>query len=587
MAEGGNKRQLKTIRSAFLTAVVVLFLTTALFGFFLYGRIRAMTLRQIRGNALDVARIAASVVDPSSFVRIEPGGEEDAPYRVVLRALAIIRDNSDVEYLYTIRRQEDGTAVFVVDSDPVEPGKIGEPYSGSDAMWTALDGTASADDEPYRDRWGTHLSAYAPLLHDGETVGAAVVDLNYDWVQRELKRVSYLVAGLTAVYFAVGVLLLFLVTRLMEQNAIQLLEAKERAEESERAKDRFYANVSHEIRTPVNALLGMHEIILRKTRTGQADEATFRQIASHAETASAAGQQLRSMLDEILDFAKIDKVSGAEQPGADAAVPAGAQRFVAPDARVLAVDDIAINLSVLEGLLFETGVAIDRADSGDAALRLTKEQPYDLIFMDQRMPKMSGTQTLRAIRAQTEGKNRTTPVVCVTGDVLAGARETYLRDGFDDYLPKPLEPETLMDLMRRLLPKEKLRFLSPEEASVAGGGTGAAASSFAAAADNAPAGSAGSLRARYEESGILDYDAALKYLAKDALIEKTARQFYDDIERGIGEIERLVSAGDYENYKIKVHALKSSARMIGATALSAQAAELEALSRTVTDEGGA
>ncbi|MBQ4417905.1 MAG: response regulator, partial [Butyrivibrio sp.] len=484
-------------------------------------------------------------------------------------------------YLYTIRRDETGEVVFVVDSDPEDPGKIGEAYSGSAAAMTALDGTAAAEDAPYTDRWGTHMSAYAPIMLDGKTVGAAVVDLRYGWVLQEIRRSTVLVASLCAAFFVMSLLLLLYVTRLMDRNTQQLLEAKDRAEAGDRAKTAFFAQMSHEIRTPINAMCGMNEMILNESRTKQTDAETLQRIESYALQAADAGSELRAIMEDILDFAKLEDTGQHAEEGStgeDAAGPADADNaadvtsadtapYIAPDALILVVDDIEINLSVAEGLLAETQVRTDRALSGEEALGKTADTVYDLILMDQRMPVMNGTETLHAIRAQENGKNLHTPVICVTGDVLADARERYRADGFDDYAPKPLTGPVLRALVGRFLPEEK-RLPAPEQQ-----GTGAEAEGE------------GSLRARYAESGVLDFDEARRVLATDALITKTAAGFYEDIGPGADDLERFYAAGDIENYTIRVHALKSSSRMIGAVALSAQAQALEAMGNARAAQG--
>ena len=176
------------------------------------------------------------------------------------------------------------------------------------------------------------------------------------------------------------------------------------------------------------------------------------------------------------------------------------ESFRAPDARVLAVDDTEMNLTVVCGLLRETGLNIDTAASGAAALALTKDNPYDLILMDQRMPEMDGTEALRRIREQEDGRNRQTPVICLTADAVQGARERYLAEGFTDYLSKPIEAAALEAALLKYLPAEKaVRTADPGPAKEA------------EEADKGP----GTLRALYAATDALDYATALKYLMSE------------------------------------------------------------------------
>ena len=126
--------------------------------------------------------------------------------------------------------------------------------------------------------------------------------------------------------------------------------------------------------------------------------------------------------------------------------------FRDPDARILIVDDTRMNLAVAAGLLKDTGIQTDTAESGAAALQLSRENHYDLILLDQRMPVMDGTETLRRLRAQENGIP--TPVICLTADALTGAKEHYLSEGFDDYLSKPIDSRALKQMLMQYLPPD-------------------------------------------------------------------------------------------------------------------------------------
>ncbi len=133
--------------------------------------------------------------------------------------------------------------------------------------------------------------------------------------------------------------------------------------------------------------------------------------------------------------------------------------FTAPDAKVLVVDDTKLNLKLVKALLRDTKLAIDTADSGSQALELCAQNAYDLILMDQRMPNMDGTETMKQIRAQENGCNQKTPVICMTADAIIGSRERYLAEGFDDYLSKPIKVNELEQTLR-----EHLNYVNHTEA---------------------------------------------------------------------------------------------------------------------------
>ncbi|MBQ7679842.1 MAG: response regulator, partial [Butyrivibrio sp.] len=134
-------------------------------------------------------------------------------------------------------------------------------------------------------------------------------------------------------------------------------------------------------------------------------------------------------------------------------------KLVAPKARVLIVDDNEMNLEVITGLMSETRIRTSVALSGAECIELLRKESYDLILLDQMMPGMSGTQTLEVIRKEQLAEG--TPVIALTADAIMGAREAYLREGFQDYLSKPIMFNELEDLLFKYIDHA---LILPEEA---------------------------------------------------------------------------------------------------------------------------
>ena len=253
------------------------------------------------------------------------------------------------------------------------------------------------------------------------------------------------------------------------------------------------------------------------------------------------------------------------------------ESFRAPEAHVLVVDDTELNLVVIEGLLKTTEVKLDTAGGGEEALRLTKDTPYDLILLDQRMPHMSGTEALQYIRAQDGGCNRETPVICLTADAVQGARERYLEEGFSDYLSKPVDGHALEATLIKYLPPEKIIRMTGEKRTA--DEKDRQLTSTVSAQNAAETGSSegkNTLRMLYDGIEVLDYNLAMTYSASEELLERTLNVFYETLSENTDEIEGFFHQGDYENYTIKVHAMKSGLRMIGGAQLSLLAEKLEA-----------
>lgn len=136
------------------------------------------------------------------------------------------------------------------------------------------------------------------------------------------------------------------------------------------------------------------------------------------------------------------------------------ESFVAPTARVLAVDDTKTNLTVVTYFLKDTQITVDTATSGAQAVEKSAQTHYDLILMDQRMPGMSGTEALHKIRTTADGASCDSPVICLTADAVVGARERYLAEGFSDYISKPVSGYTLETIIMKHLPADKVKRIS-------------------------------------------------------------------------------------------------------------------------------
>ena len=233
-----------------------------------------------------------------------------------------------------------------------------------------------------------------------------------------------------------------------------------------------------------------------------------------------------------------------------------AQKFTAPDAHILVVDDTPVNLIVFQSLLKHTKVQIDTAESADECIALAGQNPYDVIFLDHMMPYKDGIEAMKELKSMKGTPNVETPMICLTANAISGMRETYLMAGFDDYLTKPIDPDSLEETIIRYLPKEKLM-----SAGETDGETEESLPSFL-----------------YDIEG-LDVAEGLNHVgAADAYLEAAAT-YAETAKRSADEIEEYWRAGDLENTTVKVHGLKSSSKVIGAMELGLLAESLEKAGR--------
>ena len=152
--------------------------------------------------------------------------------------------------------------------------------------------------------------------------------------------------------------------------------------------------------------------------------------------------------------------------------------FVAPAAKILVVDDNEMNLPVVTGLLKSTKIQIDTATGGLLALKKLADNHYDLIFLDHMMPSLDGIQTLKLANDMAENKSKGAPTIALTADAISGAREMFLREGFTDYLSKPIDASALEKMLMKYLPPEKLNPPSEQETPEAPSSQGAKENSY-------------------------------------------------------------------------------------------------------------
>ncbi len=131
------------------------------------------------------------------------------------------------------------------------------------------------------------------------------------------------------------------------------------------------------------------------------------------------------------------------------------KKFACPGCHVLVVDDNAMNRKLAMAMLKPYGFILKGADSGKAAIEEVKTQRYDIIFMDHMMPEMDGMEATKIIRDEYKDRIEGTVIVALTANAIQGARETYLANGFDDFLSKPFDRNLLQELLERHIPEEK------------------------------------------------------------------------------------------------------------------------------------
>ena len=231
------------------------------------------------------------------------------------------------------------------------------------------------------------------------------------------------------------------------------------------------------------------------------------------------------------------------------------EKFTAPNAKILVVDDTVMNLTVVKGLLKQTKIQIETVESGYECLNLVEKNHYDIIFLDHRMPGMDGIETLQKMKTLSHNKNRETPVISLTANAVSGAREQYIAAGFQDYLTKPINADSLENLIIKYLPPDLVQK------------TGQLI--------DEPKENSNVLPEFLKKVDGLHIDKGIEHCGGEEAYLDALTVFAEAVTSGADEIQNYFDKGDWKNYTTKVHALKSSAKVIGAEELSDRAKRLE------------
>ncbi|MBR6237626.1 MAG: response regulator [Lachnospiraceae bacterium] len=235
--------------------------------------------------------------------------------------------------------------------------------------------------------------------------------------------------------------------------------------------------------------------------------------------------------------------------------------FTAPDATALIVDDNLVNITITEGLLESTHIQCTHALSGMEAIELIKENEYDIVFMDHMMPEMDGIEATHIIR-ETIPAAANVPIIALTANVMEGVKDMFISEGMNDFVGKPIEVKTLMSTVRRWIPADKI-IESSSAASLTGTTDSAGFRSVLLNDKN------------IVEYACLDYETAIEVLGNVALYNRIVEDYYRSGADKAKALDAAYKTEDWQDYTIKVHALKSSSRQIGAMELGDMAERLE------------
>ena len=237
--------------------------------------------------------------------------------------------------------------------------------------------------------------------------------------------------------------------------------------------------------------------------------------------------------------------------------------FYAPDARVLVVDDTIANLKVAEGLMGQYKMNIVTAQSGREAIEMLKQDhDFDMLFIDHMMPGMDGIELVKRLRAEQDDFYRMIPIVALTANAIKGMEEMFLKNGFDGFLPKPINIKLLAEILHKWLPAKKQ--IAKDEYSEGQDMANEFTSDFETVK---------TAFAAYRDFDLLEALALCD--GKVEILFSVIKVYVKGYTASRTRLEEYLATGDVKNYGIEAHGLKSSSKSIGAIEFSDYAKTFE------------
>lgn len=255
------------------------------------------------------------------------------------------------------------------------------------------------------------------------------------------------------------------------------------------------------------------------------------------------------------------------------------ESFVAPEAKVLVVDDNGMNLAVVKALLKKTDIQVTTCMSGMECLELVKNTYFDVILLDHMMPEMDGIQTLAKIK-QSENQCTSVPVIALTANAIVGAKEEYINAGFSDYLSKPIEGMELEKMLMKYLPQDKISLSKASDVNK---------ENHIQIDVHKESQEEMEMQPEKKEQVVvqdlqtyINTELGLRYCMNSMEFYKEMLEMYcDEYEDRAAKLTEALKAEDWEIYTVTVHALKSTSLNIGGEQISKAAKELEAAGKAL------
>lgn len=283
-------RKIGIFTQLFIWLAILLLAGNLVLGYMAYSRSEAALFEQIQSNAKNIAQCAAMNVSGDLLKDIEAGEEATEEYAVIIEELALFRDNADIEYIYTLRQVGEEQFEFIVDSDTEEPAAIGEECEPTKAQSLAFSAQiTTADDEPFADEWGSHMSAYSPVFSEGNLVGVVGVDISANWIDEQMQVLRRLVIFTGIGTYVISIIILQL---LMSRFKKSIRKLNDKVKELASGSGDLTKEIDIYTGDELEVIAGNMNAFLRQVRT------LVKAVSSSTEDILASGEELNTTVSE-------------------------------------------------------------------------------------------------------------------------------------------------------------------------------------------------------------------------------------------------------------------------------------------------
>ena len=248
---------------------------------------------QLKSQMLDIAKTSAAMVDGDDLREIRAGDKGTPKYEKIMSILNYFRDYTELQYIYCVKKTENGPFVFVLDTDPDDPGEYGQTVIYTEALNIANKGTPSVDDQAYEDQWGTFYSAYCPVFDsNGDVSGIIAVDYNKEWYDKQMSAQMRTTVIVIVSSFLIGTLMIIVMMKLANK------------------RRRVNEFLSNQLSSTADIYIAMYEIDL--------EAGTFNEVRNHNNDVSDVigadntdcQQVISRIMEALTDAASRDKMMG-------------------------------------------------------------------------------------------------------------------------------------------------------------------------------------------------------------------------------------------------------------------------------------